>query len=85
MHLAIAQAAAAGGAGCFVRVASQDALCIGEALDSAVSPGKGVKDALARGHRFITMGIDTRLLGQAMAQQLAECPGRVPMAGDRPG
>lgn len=58
-----------------VEAACRDA---GKAMGSALSPGNGVKEALARGHLFITMGIDTRLLGQAMTQQLADCPGRMP-------
>ncbi|MGE4337032.1 MAG: HpcH/HpaI aldolase/citrate lyase family protein [Pigmentiphaga sp.] len=48
-------------------------LAAGKALGAAVYPGVNISQLLQRGHRFITLGIDTRLLGAAMRQQLNDC------------
>jgi len=52
------------------------ALHAGKVVGTIVHPGATVTQLLARGHRFITLGADTRLMYAAMQEQLAAC--RVP-------
>lgn len=57
-------------------VASVEAavLAAGKALGGAVHNGTTLEELIARNYRFVTLGVDTRLLGLAMRRQLAECP-----------
>lgn len=45
----------------------------GKALGGAVYQGVDLPQLLDRGYCFLTLGVDTRLLGTAM-RKLAECP-----------
>lgn len=45
-------------------------LAAGKTIGTVVHPGATAAQLLARGHRFITLGADTRLLGMAMRKQL---------------
>lgn len=49
----------------------------GKVVGTIVHPGGDARTLVARGHRFITLGADTRLLGAAMRQQLEGCPDRM--------
>lgn len=51
----------------------QDVVAVGKAVGTITHPGADVAALLARGHRFITLGADTRLLGAAMRAQLEAC------------
>jgi 4-hydroxy-2-oxoheptanedioate aldolase len=52
----------------------RDVAAAGKALGTVVYPGTTITDLLARGHRMITLGADTLLLGRAMTEQLASRP-----------
>ncbi len=49
----------------------------GKAIGAALSPEVSLAQLMERGHRFITMGVDSRMLGNAMREQLAGCPDRM--------
>ncbi|MCP2091918.1 UNVERIFIED_ORG: 4-hydroxy-2-oxoheptanedioate aldolase [Paraburkholderia sediminicola] len=49
----------------------------GKTLGTVLYPGTTVSDLLSRGHRLITLGADTILLGRAMRDQLASARGEV--------
>ena len=53
-----------------------EVLACGKAIGTVVHPGATLAQLLDRGHRFITLGADTRLLGEAMRRQLDACPDR---------
>jgi 4-hydroxy-2-oxoheptanedioate aldolase len=53
-------------------------LAAGKTIGTVVHAGVTVHQLIERGHRFITLGADTRLLGAAMHQQLEGCPQRMP-------
>lgn len=52
----------------------QAVLGAGKVLGTVVHPGATVAQLYGRGHRFITLGADTRLLYRAMQDQLEICP-----------
>ena len=47
----------------------------GKTLGTVLYPGTTLPELLERGHRFITLGADTLLLGRAMREQLASARG----------
>ncbi len=51
----------------------RDVLAAGKVVGTIIHSGADVAALLARGHRFITLGADTRLLGAAMRAQLDAC------------
>lgn len=62
-----------------LRRLENDVAATGKLLGTVLYPGTTLPDLVARGHRLITLGADTLLLGRAMSEQLASaraaCPG----------